>query len=460
MRASQTAPGSTLLNLFLAVNFYVMSKIFITPPSHLMRAIFLCSVLGSYAVPGDAWAVTDCSTPTWAGAWNASPASAGPAYPSGADPLVDQTFRAILTPLFSGNRIRVKLSNALGRSSVTMTHVTIAVRDSGAELVPGTVTELLFGDQPSVVMAAGGHVISDELDFTLQPFQEVAVSMHVQLDLTPTNHVEAAQTSYVSSTGDFASEVSGSNFGTSTVSRNYLTAIDVLSPTKVGAIVTLGDSITDGTGSTIDANRRYPDYLARRLLALPAEQQRPVLNAGIGGNTSSAVQGRLDRDVKTLSGASDVILMIGVNDLNTPNTTAEGLIEGWKQLAQSLHELGLRAFISPITPPSNALGNREPERRDIANAWIREHGIEYFDGIFDFDAAVRDPSNPQYVAPEYGGGLHPNDAGHEAMANAVDLDMFTPNCSQRERGGVFDAWTAMWSFMAVLLMRRRRFRAR
>jgi lysophospholipase L1-like esterase len=223
-----------------------------------------------------------------------------------------------------------------------------------------------------------------------------------------------------------------------------LSGLEVAAAPDQGAIVAFGDSITDGTNSTQDANNRWPDYLARRLLSRPGNRLS-VLDEGIGGNrvltdtpTHVNALARLDRDVLAQNGTRYVVLLEGINDigqtcLGNTNASVEQIIAGDQQMITQVHLKGLRIFGATLTPfrgatPANPgyFCEDGETKRAALNAWIRTSG--QFDGVIDFDAAARDPDNPQMFLPAYDSGdhLHPNDAGYAAMANAIDLALFNP----------------------------------
>ena len=212
--------------------------------------------------------------------------------------------------------------------------------------------------------------------------------------------------------------------------------MEVEAQASVGAVVTFWDSITNGTRSTVDTNSRWPDHLARRFVADGIEMG--VLNAGIGGNrvlsdgNSVSALARFDRDVLAQTGATHVIVMEGINDIGfgreNPSPTAEDLIAGRTQLIARAHARGLTIYGATLTPfeGANYWTPEGEEKRQALNEWIRTSGA--YDGVIDFDEALRDPSQPTKSLPEFDSGdhLHPSDAGYEAMANAVDLALLKP----------------------------------
>jgi lysophospholipase L1-like esterase len=279
--------------------------------------------------------------------------------------------------------------------------------------------------------------------------QDLAVTLFVPTASGPTTfHNVAKTTSYYTDagSGDRTSDLTGASFRNTTDHWFWLDGVDVVHPSETGAIVTLGDSITDGVGSTADANHRWPDYLARRLLGLPASQQKSVLDEGISGNRvlnpseccGVSALDRLSRDVLQQTGVTDVILLEGINDigfsqLTSPQTaphtdvSAAEIIAGYQQIISAVHARGLRILGGTLTPFEGA-GYYYPAgevKRETVNQWIRTSG--QFDGVIDFDAAVRDPADPLRFFPLYDSGdhLHPSDLGYQVMANAIDLALFS-----------------------------------
>jgi lysophospholipase L1-like esterase len=408
-----------------------------------------------------------CSDQGWVGAWAAAPsdASGGSSDFDRVDmsntplPVVrDETVRAILTPTAAGATTRVLLSNRFGTVPVTFAQATIARRAEGPAVVPGTAATLTFDGNRSVTAAPGQDVVSDPVDFAFQAFEPLAVSIFVAGDIgRPTEHYVARQTSYFTrqGTGDHTADIDGRAFTQHTTTRPFVSGIEVLAPLSTGAVLTLGDSITDGyqaqkdgtpeTIEGIDADGRWPDVLARRLIA--AGRPLSVLNLGIAGNRvlqdstaggnpdvyGPAAIRRLDGDVFSQAGVTTVILLEGINDLvMSPTATVEDLLNGYRDVIGQLHSRGLRVLHGTITPAggnSTVLPDTE-EKRQAVNAWIREQSPA--DAVVDFDLAVRDPADPLRINPAFDGSdhLHFNLAGYQAMGNAVPLEkLVDPPCS-------------------------------
>jgi lysophospholipase L1-like esterase len=383
----------------------------------------------------------------WVGTWTASPRIPAPTGAAAAIAFNNQTLRQIVYTSIGGDRVRVRLTNSLGTVPLVIGAARIALRDVGEAIVPGSDRVLTFGGAPSVTIEAGAHVLSDPVHLDVPELGEVAVSIYLPGSVGPstttpvTYHATARQTNYFSpQDGDHTGDVVMPVLETS-VSWWFLMGVDVKASKETGAIVTLGDSITDGTASTLDANNRYPNYLARRLLAKHGHHHKrmAVLNAGIAGNrvltggtSGPNVQARFDRDVLVQPGVTHVIVLEGINDIGnastSPTPSAADIIAGHKQLIERAHELGLRIFgatLTPFTGVNPPYYSPEGEaKRQAVNEWIRTSG-EY-DGVIDFDEATRDPANPTQFLPAYDSGdhLHPSDAGYEAMADAINLRLF------------------------------------
>lgn len=381
----------------------------------------------------------------WVGTWSTSPM---PPDLSGISTtgLDNQTVRLIIHTSIAGNILRIRLANTFGTIPLTIGQVDVAVQHLGASIFDETNRQLMFGGSPSVTIPIGAEVYSDPLAFPLHAHQNLAVSLYVpQPSGAMTWHKATWQNSYISQTGDHAADTQGTAFTTTVMSWFWLDGVDVVASTSEGAIVALGDSITEGRNSTIDANHRWPDILARRLLALPPSQQESVLNEGISGNRILSTApccginalARLDRDVLAQDGVRYVIYLEGINDIGFSkltgpetaphtNVTAAQIIAGIKQIIAQVHAKGLKIYGGTLTPFQGAFDYTPAgeAKREAVNHWIRTSGA--FDAVIDFDKVVRDPHNPHKLLPAYNSGdnLHPNDKGYAAMANAIDLDLF------------------------------------
>jgi lysophospholipase L1-like esterase len=410
----------------------------------------------------------------WFTSWAAS--AQGP-YPSGspvAQPDLkfalqeggakDQTFRLIVKPSLWANRMRLRLSNAFGTKPVTFDGVLVGMQWSGAVVTPGTNRPVTFGAKRTVTVQPGGQAWSDA--FTL-PYvsnagapellgRKLAVSFHVAGESGPmTWHAKAMQTSYITppGAGSLGELEDDSAFPNSTTSWYFLDALDVQAPPETGLVVCLGDSITDGTNSTLNGDDRWPDVLQRRLRANGLNLA--VVDAGIGSNQvvgpaqyspdkpfqggPSALQ-RLDRDVLSLSGVTHVIWLEGINDFSTNgNATVDQVRDGMRTGVKRIRDKirGVKVIGATLTSVVGTTSEAQKppdveEKRKALNEFIRNNG-GLFDGVVDFDRATTDPNTgalraefvPNSTVGGPGDGLHPNRAGYIAMGNAIDLRLLS-----------------------------------
>jgi lysophospholipase L1-like esterase len=373
----------------------------------------------------------------WVTAWGASPVVGsdvpGSTCPAGTG-LTDQTVRNVVFLSAGGDMVRIRLSNAFGTQAIEVDHATVAVAASGANAVPGTVHDLTFGGEKTVTLAAGGDALSDPVSLHAATLSDLLVSIYVPGPTGPvTNHPFTAQGNYLAG-GDQAAATDGGAY-TGTPCWMFVSGVDVRAPGRfAGSVVALGDSITDTANTTGNANRRWPDDLARRLNALPG-QTMSVVNAGLGGNRLLAPRdgqpyygvpalARLDRDVFNQTGVRAVILLEGVNDIGFGATAAQ-IISADQQIIAQAHARGLRIYGATITPFGGSIidSPTAQQTRTAVNNWIMTSHA--FDGVIDFASAVADPANPQALnaADDSGDHLHPNDAGCQAMADAISLPM-------------------------------------
>jgi lysophospholipase L1-like esterase len=415
-----------------------------------LRRILLAFVVAALTLAsGAADAGTPGRDPHLLGTWSASPQPPDLAGISrtGFD---HQTLRLIAYTHFPGSRLRIRLSNTFGTKALAIGQADVALESAGAAIVPGTDRRLSFAGRHAVTIPAGAEVYSDPVRLTVGAEQNLAVSLFVPASTGPTTwHSLAVQTNYVSTPGNHAADTGGDAFATQVTSWFWLDGVDVLAAPEDRAVVTLGDSITDGFGSTLNANDRWPDFLARRLLATPAAHRVSVLDEGISGNRVlhdapccgvSALE-RLDRDVLAQDGVRWVILLEGINDIGfsgltdpetAPHTdvSAAQIIAGYQRIIARVHAKGLKIYGATLTPfkgtafPGYFTPAGELKREEV-NDWIRTAGA--FDAVIDFDKAIRDPADPQQMLPRYDSEdhLHPNDAGYAAMADAIDLALFS-----------------------------------
>ena len=372
----------------------------------------------------------------WLAVWGASPSDP-------ADALNGQTVREHVRLSLGGDRIRIRLSNRFGTAPLLVGAVHVARQGTGAGIVPGTDRTVTFGGEGSVTIPTGALAVSDPIHLDVESLGEIAVSIYLPGATGPlTIHALGVSTTYISPPGDFTSASVLPTSSTS-LSRYLLSDVEVWTAKEADAVVTLGDSITDGYASTVDANHRWPDFLANRLRARHGHKPISVVDQGISGNrlrkdiAGPSAQERFDRDVIAQTGVRWVTLLEGINDIGfpgaldpaTPRTTAAEIIAAYKQLITRAHAAGLKIYGCTLTPfegtifPGYFAPDKEPVREAV-NDWIRSSG--WFDAVIDFDKATRDPSHPTRLLPAYDSGdhLHPNDTGYKAMADAVDLGLF------------------------------------
>lgn len=363
--------------------------------------------------------------------WGASADRMGEAVP-------DRSYRLVVRTSAAGTGARIRLSNAFGDRPVTFGRVFAGVRKEGAALVPGSNRPLTFGGDRSVTVTAGDTVLSDPLPGRLPAATSLVVSLYVSAAGGPaTGHGMAMQTSYAA-TGDHTAQESADNWSERTGSWYYLDAVSVRAAPATGAVVTLGDSITDGWQSTTDLDRRWPDYLARRLRASDGTPVKGVANEGISGNkvladgAGQSALNRLQRDVLSHPGVRTVFLFEGVNDIKAhTGVTAQDMIAGYREIIDRTHAAGkcvVGATIAPFKGWYEWDAAAEEVRREV-NEFIRTSGE--FDAVTDFDHVLRSPYDAERMLPSFDGGdhLHPNDKGMQAMADSVALDPLA--CSRR-----------------------------
>ncbi len=400
------------------------------------------------------------------GAFGASPADAAPE-----NSFVNQTIRMISYMHSGGEKLTVRLSNEFGTQPVTFDAVHVGLQRKSASGAPtdtpevdeGTNRQVTFGGDESVTIQPGDDVESDAVGLRVRPLESVVTSIFTSGPTGPaTQHPESGQASFVA-TGDQTTNTDGAGFAplppaevnifpTGTEGPYYfLTDIEVRKRSETGTLVTLGDSITDGTNSTANVNRRYPDYLARRLLDNPRYDNLSVSNQAISGNqvlddspalsqAGPSALDRLDNDVLSQPCLSGVVLLEGINDIgrgggtDTDTPTAEAIIAGYQEIIDRVHEEGVPIYGGTLLPSGDLeepvlfgtdySGPDDIAKREAVNDFIRNS--REFDGVIDFYAATVDPNDPDRIRDEFDSGdhLHPNDAGYEAMADAVPLSLF------------------------------------
>lgn len=355
----------------------------------------------------------------------------------------NQTIRQVARISVGGDKVRVVLSNEYGARPLTIGEAHVALADADGKIKAGSDHALTFGGSASVTIPPGAPAVSDPVDFTVEPLTELSVSLFFPvLAEATTIHWDGHQTAYVAA----GNKVGDTDLAADSkqTQRVFLSEILVDAAEGARAIVTFGDSITDGDGSTVDGNDRWPDNLAARLAAAGGAPVA-VQNQGISGDKVLTDRmgvnalARFDRDVLA-SKADTVILMMGINDIgwpgcglapNDPEPTADEIIAGYKQLIARAHVHGMKIIGATLTPfgdsfagtPFEGYYSEDKEKIRVAvNEFIRSGA---FDGVIDFDKVVVDPANPGHIKPEFDKGdhLHPNPAGYKAMAESIDLGM-------------------------------------
>lgn len=350
----------------------------------------------------------------------------------------DQTIRMVVRTSLGGQRIRIGLSQMLNAEPLEIGAAHVAISKGGSAVDAGTGRALTFGGRPSVSVSPGALVLSDPVDLAVAPLTDVAVSIYLPKKTgAPTIHRHAIRTTYVAS-GNRVSVPAMPSDATTLVSYFWLSSLDVVASPGSYTIATLGDSITDGYATTVDANKAWPSLLAERLRHHGRTRHVGVVNQGISGNqvlrhgAGVSMLARFDRDILSRPGVRWVVLLGGINDINfrgrfgTPPLTPEELIGGYEQIIERCRAHGIRVVGATLTPQEGQFtATAEGEvTRQAVNAWIRTSGR--FDAVVDFDAVLRDPGRPARLKAEFDPGdhIHPNDRGNEAMAAAFDLAWF------------------------------------
>ncbi|MDH2430450.1 SGNH/GDSL hydrolase family protein [Sphaerisporangium sp. TRM90804] len=370
-----------------------------------------------------------------------------PPFADGDVVFAGSTLRQTVRATVGGRRVRLRFSNAFGGAALPITRVSVALPAGGRAGVgaveAGTSRPVTFHGRPSVVVPAGAPAVSDPLDFELAPGSNLTVTTYLadgQRSASITSHPGSRTTSHLLA-GDHveADDLPGA---APTAHWYFLSGLEVWSGPATSAVVVVGDSLTDGRGSTTDGNDRWPDQLFDRLRSRPGTGGIAVLNQGAGGNRvlddglGPNALSRLDRDVFSQSGVRWQIVFEGVNDLGTAPATetaqkrvAADLVAAYDQMVVRAHAQGIRVYGATLTPLGgneaydDARGHREAARQAV-NEWVRAG--RRFDAVIDFDRAVRDPADPRRLLPAYDTGdhLHLNPAGYRALADAVPARLF------------------------------------
>jgi lysophospholipase L1-like esterase len=357
------------------------------------------------------------------------------------EPVANSTYRNIVHISLGGDALRVQLTNEFGTTPLNVGAAHLALSAGEGKTQPGTDHALTFNGRPTVMIPAGGLVLSDPISMQAAAMADLVISVYLpeQPVASPTCHQLGSSTNYIAS-GDASAAAEFEN-PRPLKSWCFVKGVDVRTVDKnSAAIVTLGDSITDGAASTPDANHRWPDYLTQRLHADKKTANVAVLNEGISGNRLLYDQAgpnaiaRFDRDVLAQSGVKYLIILEAINDIGRitktgdpeSTVTAPDIIFAYSQLIARAHQHGIKVYGATLTPYIGAkyASPAGEEVRQAVNQWIRTGGA--FDAVIDFDKATQDPKNPAMFLPEddHGDHLHPSDAGYKAMADSIDVKLF------------------------------------
>lgn len=416
----------------------------IVEEAYLRKYWLVVCLLGALLVPpapaGSRKENVNHRTPAWVGTWATSPLLEEPRNAPPEPGFADSTIRQIVHISIGGTQVRVRFSNLFGATDLKIPSAHVALSAGGSAVRAESDKPLTFGGATSVSIPPGASMYSDAVDLEVAPFSDMAVTIYLNgVPDSVTIHPASHATSYLL-VGNSVSDAD-MPMASRTDHWYFLNGVDVLAVNASAAVVTLGDSITDGSASTTNQNARWPDGLARRLQANPTTANVGVINEGIGGNrllhdmNGPSALARFDRDVLSQAGVRWLIVLEGINDIGTQGrakergekpATAQELIAAYQQIIVRAHAHNIRVFGATILPYQGA-GYFTPSGdadRQTVNQWIRTSG--QFDGVIDLEAATRDPQNPSRLAPfaDSGDHLHPGDAGYKAMADAIDLKLF------------------------------------
>ncbi|SBT42269.1 Lysophospholipase L1 [Micromonospora narathiwatensis] len=424
---------------------------------HVIASAAVLLIAGAPAVTASAGPAETESAPNgrteWAASWAAA-VTRGNTVGLTNTGLNNQSIRMTVHTSVGGDRVRVRLTNLYGEQAVKVGHATIArpntaTVDDRSDIDPATLRELTFNGSSSATINRGAELLSDPLGFRVREQEELIVTLYFPVLTGPvTFHGQSRATNFIGAT-DLTTAAGGAGF---TIKPDccwmFLSGIDVERRLSPGAVVVFGDSIADGNGSTVNANKRWPDLLADRLIDSRPEVRTPgVLNMSLAGNRLNHegpepgagdfpgyyelgpnALARLNEDVFPQTGVRTVITHLGINDIWMNGDSAESVIASLRQINQQLQARGLTSLVSTLTPyeGNGGPGVWTPEKeaiRQAVNTWLRGQGVREFDGLIDFDKVLRDPGQPSRLLPAYDSGdhIHPNDAGNQAMANAVPL---------------------------------------
>jgi lysophospholipase L1-like esterase len=392
---------------------------------------------------------TQTNSNHWVSAWTTSLflSTPMPGFPA-ESPIADKTVRVVARPTIGGKRLRVRLSNEFGTAPLTIAAAHIALTDQDSRIQPATDHVLTFGGSPKITIPAGAPAYSDPVEMAVRPFAEVSISLYVPGTVAAvSSHPQSLHDSYFAGPGDMTSMQDLPNPETKRPVY-FVSGIDIWAPHSTITTVAFGDSITEGAGRKSGQYTDYPDQLAKRLTE-PGATTIAVVNQGIGGNrilhdvTGPSALSRFDRDVLSLPGTTNLIVLLGINDIGFPRVrmpvakgtetdegpfasqavSADEMIAGLKQIIGRARAHGIRVFGATLTPfeGTNVYDESGEAIRQAVNKWIRS--TDAFDAIIDFDKAVRDPEHPTRVRQKYDSGdhIHPSAEGYKAMADLIPV---------------------------------------
>jgi lysophospholipase L1-like esterase len=402
---------------------------------HVVQALAILVTLPAFAYSAAA------PNEVWVGAWGFAATSPIPTpVPTANAPppppdFENVTVRQITRIVQPAVRVRIRLSNEFGDGPLRIGGVHIALAGENGATIPGSDHALKFSGRSEASLAAGAPLLSDALDWKVPAQSKLAISIYLPQRTAPPAH---RISEYVSAPGDFTA---APIMPAATLQRSgaLVSEIDIVSAVAKRVVVTLGDSITEGFGSTVNEFRGWSDRLAERLAQNPATRHWSVVNVGINSNRllhngpGTGALARLDRDALSVPGIAAMIVLEGINDIGYSHSvpseavTADDIIAAYRQIIERSHARGVAVIGATITPYADAhyyVADGE-QMRQAVNEWIRTGGA--FDGVIDFDAAMRDPAHAARMDPslQRGDHLHPNDTGYSVMANAVDLRLFS-----------------------------------
>ncbi|MBM7787949.1 SGNH/GDSL hydrolase family protein [Tenggerimyces flavus] len=394
-------------------------------------------LVGATALPAEAYG--------WTTAWTASqqPAFAGFEGPNwSVEGFANHSVRQVVRVTATGPLVRIRLSNAYGSKPLEVAGATIARTDQGATVDKRSLRRLTFGGRPATTIAQGRETASDPALLPVKALDKLTVTLYLREPSGPATFHELGLAPTYRANGDHRFDAGGGAFTETTNSTYFLTGVDVLAARQHGTVVLLGDSITDGYGTTSGADNRYPDELAERIARSPQRHKLAVANAGISGDLlltdvpcfADSARTRFGRDVLAQPDVRTVVVHIGINDIGTggldlgcaqpPVATARALIAAHRSLIRAAHARGIEVIGTTILPMKGTPMYDTVEHeavRDSFNHWVRTSGM--YDAVVDFDQVLRDPTNLDALLPAYDSGdhLHPSDAGAHAMAKAIKL---------------------------------------